>query len=72
MTVAIREYGWSADGKTAAEISSDIQDTRYRLETDIRDLRDTVSNPSRLVPAVIAAGLSIVAYLIRRKRRKHR
>ena len=65
-------YGWSADGKTAAEISSDIQQTRYRLDSDVQALRAKFS-PRRLLPvAPIAAGLAALAFLIRKIRRRGR
>jgi len=63
-------YGWSADGKSAAEISSDIRQTRYRLDADVQALRAKFA-PRRLLPlAPIAAGLAAVAFLIRRIRRR--
>lgn len=65
-------YGWSADGKTAAEISSDIRQTRYRLDSDVQALRAKLSL-RRLVPlAPIAAGVAALAFLIRRLRRRRR
>lgn len=65
-------YGWSADGKTAAEISEDIRQTRYRLEADARALRSKLA-PKRLVPAAaVAAGLAALSFLIRRIRRRKR
>jgi hypothetical protein len=63
-------YGWSADGKTAAEIASDIRQTRYRLDSDVQALRAKFA-PRRLLPlAPIAAGLAAVVLLIRRIRRR--
>lgn len=65
-------YGWSADGKNSAEISSDIRQTRYRLESDIRALRAKLT-PRQLIPAVIATGVMAgLSYLIRRIRRRRR
>jgi len=65
-------YGWSADGKSAAEISSDIDQTRYRLEADVQALRNRLA-PRRLLPAAaVAAGLGVLSLLIRRLRRKKR
>lgn len=66
------EYGWSANGKSAAEISSDIRHTRYRLESDLRALREAFE-PRRFLPAAaVSAGLAIVSLLIRRILRKKR
>jgi uncharacterized protein DUF3618 len=65
-------YGWHADGKSAAEISSDIRQTRYRLESDVRALREALE-PRRLLPAVaVSAGLAVLSLLIRRILRKKR
>ena len=66
------DYGWRADGKSAAEISNDIRQTRYRLESDVRALRQALE-PRRLLPAAaVSAGLAIVSLLIRRiLRKKH-
>ena len=65
-------YGWSADGKSAAEISSDIDQTRYRLEADVRALRTRLA-PQRLLPAAaVASGLAVLSLLIRRIRRRKR
>ena len=65
-------YGWSADGKSAAEISSDIQQTRYRLEADVQALRKRLA-PRRLLPAAaVAGGLAFLSLLIRRIRRRKR
>jgi len=77
MTVTVRTtvptgYGWSADGKTAAEISEDIRQTQYRLEADARALRSKLA-PRRLVPAAaVAGGLAALAILIRTIRRRRR
>lgn len=68
-------YGWSDEGKTPAEIESDIRQTRYRLDADLRALKEKV-NPKRLVrravrakwPAV-AAAIAVALVLIRRLRR---
>ena len=71
-TKAETTYGWSADGKTAAEISSDIRQTRYRLDSDVQALRKKFS-PRRFLPvAPIAAGLAALAFLIRKIRRRRR
>jgi hypothetical protein len=65
-------YGWSADGKSAAEISSDIAQTRYRLDADLRALTAALA-PERLVPlAVLTAGLAALALLVRIIRRRRR
>jgi Protein of unknown function (DUF3618) len=66
------EYGWSADGKSAAEISSDIRQTRYRLEADVQALRHRLA-PRRLLPAAaVAGGVALLSLLIRRIRRRKR
>ena len=65
-------YGWSADGKSAAEISDDIRQTHYRLDADVRDLRAKFA-PKRLVPfAVVAGGLAALTLLIRKIRGRRR
>jgi hypothetical protein len=76
MTVTVRPaapatYGWSADGKTAAEISSDLRQTRYRLEADVSALRQKVGSAKRLLP-IVTLGLAAITFLIRRIRRRHR
>lgn len=63
-------YGWSADGKTAAEISSDIRQTRYRLDADVHALRAKLAPKHLLFLAPIAAALAGVAFLIRKIRRR--
>lgn len=66
------EYGWSADGKSAAEIARDIRQTRYRLESDVRALREAIE-PRRLLPAAaVSAGLAVLSLLIRRILRRKR
>jgi len=66
------DYGWSADGKSAAEISSDIRQTRYRLESDVRALREAFE-PRRFLPAAaVSAGLAVLSLVIRRILRKKR
>jgi hypothetical protein len=62
-------YGWSGDGKSAAEIASDVRQTRYRLEADVRALRRKLA-PKRLAPVV--AGLAAVALLVGLLRRRRR
>ena len=62
-------YGWSGDGKSAAEISSDIEQTRYRLGADVQALRGKLSAAKRLLP-IAALGLAGLAFLIRRIRRR--
>jgi hypothetical protein len=65
-------YGWSADGKSAAEISSDIDQTRYRLQADVQALREQLA-PRRLLPAAaVTGGLALLSLLIRRIRRRKR
>lgn len=77
MTVPVRttvptEYGWSADGKTTAEISEDIRQTRYRLNADVRALRRKLT-PRRLVPlAALGGGLAVLTLLIRKIRGRRR
>jgi Protein of unknown function (DUF3618) len=69
-------YGWTDEGKTPAEIEVDIQQTRYRLDADLRELKEKVQ-PKRLVkriakakwPAAAIAALAAVIVLIRRARR---
>lgn len=63
-------YGWSAVGKSAAEISSDIRQTRYRLDSDVQALRAKLAPKRLLIVAPIAAGLAAVAFLIRKIRRR--
>ena len=70
MTVAVRtDYGWSGDGKTSAEIASDIQDTRHRLDADVRALRAKLTSPKRIVP-LVGLCLAGVVLLIRSMRRR--
>lgn len=65
-------YGWSADGKSPAEIADDIRQTCYRLDADVRALRAKLA-PRRLVPfAAVGAGLAALTVLIRRIRRARR
>jgi len=77
MTVSVRNkvparYGWSGDGKSAAEISEDIRQTRYRLDADVRDLRAKLA-PSRLAPfAAVAGGIAVLTLLIRKIRGRRR
>ena len=60
------QYGWSADGKSAAEISDDIEQTRYRLESDVRALRAKLA-PRRLKPiaAAVTGGLLALSLAFR-------
>lgn len=67
MTVVVRsEYGWSADGKTAAEIADDIRHTRHRLASDVRSLAATLVTPRFLVP-VASLVVGVVSFLVRKK-----
>lgn len=67
MTVVVRsEYGWSAAGKTAAEIAEDIRHTRHRLAADARALAATLITPRRLIP-VVSVVLGLVSFFVRRK-----
>ena len=65
-------YGWSGDGKTAAEISSDIDQTRYRLDADVQALGAKLSAARKLVPiaALGVAAAGALTFLIRRIRRR--
>lgn len=65
--VAETTYGWSADGKTAAEIAGDILQTRYRMDADVRALQHKLARVKW--PAIAAAGLALVSFVIRRLRR---
>jgi hypothetical protein len=65
-------YGWSADGKSAAEISSDIEQTRYRLEADVRALREQLEPRRLLSTAALALVLAAVSLLVRKIRRRKR
>jgi hypothetical protein len=68
----IPAYGWSAEGKSAAEISDDILQTRFRLDADLRTLRARFV-PRRFLPAAaIGAGLAALTFVIRRIRRRTR
>jgi DNA-binding CsgD family transcriptional regulator len=70
MTVAIRtDYGWTGDGKSAAEIAGDIQHTRHRLDADARALRAKLTAPKRVLP-LAAVGLAALVLLIRTLRRR--
>jgi len=62
-------YGWSGGGKSAAEIASDIEQTRYRLDADMRALRAKLSAPKKLLP-IAALSLAALTLLIRRIRRR--
>jgi hypothetical protein len=69
-------YGWTAEGKTAAEIAGDIQQTRYRMEADVHAIGEKLS-PSRLVRRAKkmkwpAAGvvLALLGLWIRRRARR--
>ena len=70
------EYGWEGEGKTPAEIQSDIAQTRYRLQADLRALKAKPQQVIRRVkekwPIAAAAGVALITLLIRRIRRKHR
>lgn len=70
MTVVVHaDYGWSGDGKTAAEIASDIRHTRRRLDADVHALRTKLTSPKRLIP-LAALGLAALALMIRGLRRR--
>jgi DNA-binding CsgD family transcriptional regulator len=70
MTVLVRtDYGWSGDGKTAAEIASDIRHTRHRLDADVHALRAKLTSPKRLVP-LAALGIAALVLMIRGLRRR--
>jgi hypothetical protein len=67
-------YGWSAEGKTPAEIAGDIRQTRYRMEADLHALGERLS-PKRLVRRAKKVGkwpaagvaLALIALWIRRR-----
>lgn len=69
------EYGWDDDGKSPAEIADDIRQTRYRLKSDLRALKEKPRQLVRRVKAkwpIAAAGaaaLSLIAFIVRRIRR---
>lgn len=65
-------YGWNGDGKSAAEITSDIEQTRYRIEADLRALQAQLEPRRLLSTAAVAAGLAILSLLIGRIRRRKR
>lgn len=70
MTVVVRsDYGWSGEGKSAADIAEDIRDTRHRLAADVRALAATFVAPRRLVP-VVSLVLAAVSFFVRRKIRR--
>lgn len=70
MTVVVRtDYGWSGDGKTAAEIASDIRHTRHRLDADVHALRATLTAPKRILP-LVALGIAALVLMIRGLRRR--
>lgn len=64
-------YGWSADGKSPAEIKADLRQTRYRVEADLRALRARL-NPKRLFRriAIGSAVTAVAALLLRRLARR--
>jgi hypothetical protein len=64
------EYGWSAEGKTKAEISSDIRQTRYRLDSDVRALRELLTFRELFSAAVVAGVFAGLSFLIRKLRRR--
>jgi hypothetical protein len=67
MTVVVRsEYGWSDEGKSAAEIAEDIRHTRHRLTSDVRALAASLVTPRLLVPAVSLL-VGVVSFFVRRK-----
>lgn len=68
--------GWSAEGKTPAEIAADIRQTRYRMDAELEALGEKL-NPKRFLRPVKkakwpAAGvaLALVALWIRRRARR--
>ena len=67
MTVVVRStYGWSGDGKSAAEIAEDIEHTRHRLASDVRALTASLVTPRLLVP-VVSLALGVVSFFVRKK-----
>lgn len=61
-------YGWTAEGKTPAEIAGDIRQTKYRLDADVQAIKAKLS-PRRLKLPAAAVALGLVALLIRRFKR---
>jgi len=61
-------YGWSGEGKTAAEIAADIRQTRYRVNADVRALKAKLRRATWPFAAAAVVGL-VVRLLIRRRRR---
>ena len=66
------DYGWSAEGKSPAEISSDIRQTRYRLESDLQELRAGFETKRLLVTAIASAAIAGLSLLIRTIRHRKR
>ena len=67
-------YGWTADGKTPAEIAGDIRQTRYRMDADLHAIGEKLSpkglvRRARKVVKWPAAGvaLGLIALWIRRR-----
>lgn len=60
------EYGWSAEGKSPAEIAVDIRQTRYRLDADVRELKATLAR-IKWPALAAAAGLVLLRFLRRRR-----
>lgn len=60
------EYGWSAAGKSTAEIAGDIRQTRYRLDADLREMKDKLSRVKW--PALVAAAGLLLLRVLRRRR----
>jgi hypothetical protein len=71
MTLPVQmSYGWSGEGKDTSEIATDILQTRYRLESDVRALRKKLVQSAKWPAAALA--LSVVTLVIRRLRRRRR
>jgi hypothetical protein len=60
------EYGWSAAGKSTDEIAVDIRQTRYRLDADVRELKQKLG---RVKWPALAAAAALVLFRILRSRR---
>ncbi|HYX82035.1 MAG TPA: hypothetical protein VE714_06545 [Gemmatimonadales bacterium] len=70
MTVVVRsDYGWSGEGKSAAEIAADISHTRHRLAVDVGAMLASLLVPRRLVP-VVSLALAAASFFLRRNIRR--
>jgi hypothetical protein len=60
------EYGWSAAGKSTEEIAVDIRQTKYRLDADLRELKEKLARVKW--PALVAAAGLILLRILRGRR----